>query len=100
MKLSLTTFGIRAALGASPREVLVQALRESIALIATGLALGLVGALAATLFLAELATDTSVRDPLVFVLVPVVRAFVTLAACLLPARRAIRVDPMTALRTE
>lgn len=93
-------FGIRAALGARPREVLSQVLRESARLIATGLLLGLLGALAATHVLADMVTATSVRDPLVFVLVPVVLAATALAACLLPARRAMRTDPITALRTE
>ena len=93
-------FGIRAALGASPGEVRALVLRECSVLILTGLALGLVGALVATRFLAEMVTSTSVHDPVVFVTVPVVLAATALAACLLPARRAMRVDPTVALRAE
>ncbi|MCX6952004.1 MAG: ABC transporter permease [Verrucomicrobia bacterium] len=93
-------FGIRAALGASPREVRTLVLREGLLLVGVGLALGFVGALVATRFLAEMITDTSVHDPVVFVVVPLVLAATALAACLIPARRAMRVDPSVALRTE
>lgn len=93
-------FGIRAALGASPRVVLAQVLRESAGLIAAGLVLGLAGALAAVRLLRDMLFATSVYDPVVFVGVPVLLAAVALAACLIPARRATRVDPLVALRAE
>ncbi len=93
-------FGIRAALGASPRAVVTQVLRESTALIALGLGLGLVGALLAARFLNDLVFATSVHDPAVFVIVPLLLAGTALLACLIPARRAMRVDPLVALRAE
>ena len=93
-------FGIRAALGASPREILHLVLREGTSLIGLGLGLGLVGAVAAAGLLRQMVFATSVHDPLVFVAVPLVLALTAAAACLIPARRATRVDPLTALRSE
>ncbi len=93
-------FGIRAALGASPRTVLVQVIRESAGLVAAGLGLGLACALVAVRLLQEMLFETSVYDPVVFVGVPFLLAAVALAACFIPARRATRVDPLVALRAE
>jgi ABC-type antimicrobial peptide transport system permease subunit len=93
-------FGIRAALGASPRTVLAQVVRESAGLVAAGLLLGLGCALVAVRLLQEMLFETSVYDPVVFVGVPFLLASVALAACLIPARRATRVDPLVALRAE
>lgn len=93
-------FGIRLALGASRPDVLRLVLRDGARLAALGLALGLVGALAAARLLDSLLYRVSVNDPLVFAGVVVLLAAVAFAATFLPARRATRVDPMQALRTE
>jgi putative ABC transport system permease protein len=93
-------FGIRLALGASRPDVLRLVLRDGARLAAVGLALGLAGALAAARLLDSLLYRVSVNDPLVFAGVVVLLAAVAFAATFLPARRATRVDPMQALRTE
>ncbi len=93
-------FGIRTALGASSQDVLRLVLGEGARLIALGLALGLVGAFAAAGLLRSMIVAGSVRDPAVFAVVPLVLAAVAALACLLPARRATRVDPAIALRSE
>jgi len=93
-------FGIRAALGADSGQVLSLVLREGLALIAIGLGLGLVGAFAATRLLRQMVFETSVYDPAVFVAVPLTLAAVAAAACLVPAWRATRINPLEALRAE
>lgn len=93
-------FGIRLALGAAPSDVLRLVLREGVLLAAVGLALGLAGAFASARFLQELIYQVSVYDPVVFGVVFGLLALVALAASLLPARRATKVDPMVALRAE
>jgi putative ABC transport system permease protein len=93
-------FGIRTALGASPRAVLTLVLREGAVLVGLGVMLGLAGALAASRLLQTMIFETSPRDPTVFLAVPVLLAAVSLVACWLPARRATKVDPMVALRVE
>jgi putative ABC transport system permease protein len=93
-------FGIRTALGASQGEVLRLVLREGAILTGAGLALGLAGAGATARLLQTMVYATSVYDPLVFLGVPVLLAAVAAAACLLPARRAARIDPIVALRAE
>ncbi len=93
-------FGIRLALGASRPDVLRLVLRDGARLAAVGLVLGLVGALAAARLLEGMLYRVSARDPLVFAAVVAALAAVAFAATFLPARRATRVDPMQALRTE
>lgn len=93
-------FGIRTALGASSSEVLALVWREGAMLIGVGLGLGLLGALVMARLLRQMVFETSVYDPAVFLFVPLLLALVAAAACLLPARRATRVDPMVALRAE
>jgi putative ABC transport system permease protein len=92
--------GIRVALGAQSRDVLKQVLTEGAWLAAVGLGLGLAGSLAATRLLATLLFGVKPTDPLTLAAVAVVLTSVTLAACYIPARRAMRVDPMIALRYE
>ncbi|MEY2880736.1 MAG: hypothetical protein RLZZ15_3116 [Verrucomicrobiota bacterium] len=93
-------FGIRTALGAAPRALLALVLREGALLIALGLALGIAGAFAATRLLGAVVTASPVQDPLVFALVPLLLATVAALACAIPARRAARVNPVEALRSE
>jgi len=92
--------GVRMALGASAGEVLALVLRRGMILTVAGLAAGLTGAVLASGTLEALLYDTAPTDPVTFVLVPVIFAAVSALACLLPAWRASRVNPVDALRTE
>jgi predicted permease len=92
--------GVRMALGARASDVLGMVLREGGLLAGVGVALGIVGALAASRLLAGFLFGVTPNDLGVFVAVPAVLALVALGACALPARRAARVDPVTALRSE
>lgn len=93
-------FGIRAALGASPRRVMGLVLREGIVLTLPGVALGLAGAAVAGRLAASGLVGVSPIDPSTYAASAALQAAVALAACLLPAYRATRVDPMLALRVE
>ena len=92
--------GVRMALGARASDVLGMVLREGGLLAGIGVALGIVGALAASRLLAGFLFGVTPNDPGVFIAVPAVLGLVALGACALPARRAARVDPVTALRSE
>jgi len=92
--------GIRMALGADARDALRMMLREGIALTAIGVGTGLVLSLALGRLLASMLYHVSAADPLVISTAPVLLAAVSLLACYFPARKAARVDPMTALRHE
>ena len=92
--------GVRMALGARTTDVLAMVLREGGTLTAAGVALGIAGALAASRVLAGFLFGVTARDPAVFVAVPAVLGVVALGACVIPARRAARVDPVTALRSD
>jgi putative ABC transport system permease protein len=93
-------FGIRLALGAQTRDVLWLVLGKSAALAAAGSGLGLLGAVALMRLLNRLVPGIPGSDPLVLAGLVVVLFLVALGACFLPARRATKVDPIVALRTE
>ena len=93
-------FGIRVALGAQAHDVLRLVLRQGVKLTSAGLVLGLITAAAAARLMQSLLFRTAAYDPLVFAAVVIVLGAVALLAALLPARRATRVDPITALRAE
>jgi predicted permease len=92
--------GIRVALGAHPRDVLRAVLSHALVLVAAGLAIGLAGALALSRTMTSLLFDLSPRDPATLLGVAVLLAAVAFVASYLPARRAARVDPLIALRSE
>src|SRR5437016_1032469 len=92
--------GVRMALGASRRNVVNMVLRQGLILAGAGTLIGLAGAFAATRLLRSLLLGVSSMDPITFVMVPLLLLVVALLACLIPARRAARTDPMVALRYE
>jgi predicted permease len=92
--------GIRMALGAQRRDVLKLVVNEGLSLTLTGIVVGLLAAFALTRFLGTLLYGVSATDPLDFAAVAALFAVVALAACYIPARRAMRVDPLVALRYE
>jgi putative ABC transport system permease protein len=92
--------GIRIALGADRRMILRMVLMGGLRIAAAGLAVGIFGSLALTRVLSGLLFGVSARDPLTFVVVPGALLVAALAACWIPARRAMRVEPVIALRRE
>ena len=92
--------GVRIAMGAQPRNMLALILGRGASLALIGIAAGTLGALALTRFLSSLLFGIAPKDPLTFLGVALLLFGVALAACYVPARRAMRVDPMVALRYE
>jgi putative ABC transport system permease protein len=92
--------GIRMALGAKRADVLRMVVRQGMTMTLIGLALGLVGVVAMSRVIAGMLYGVSATDPLTFAGVSIVLLAVALLACLIPARRATRVDPLVALRSE
>ncbi|HKS29932.1 MAG TPA: FtsX-like permease family protein, partial [Pyrinomonadaceae bacterium] len=92
--------GIRIALGARAGHVVRMVVRQGMSPVVIGLALGLAAAFALTRLMQSLLFEVSASDPVTFIFVALLLAVVALAACYIPARRATRVDPMTALRYE
>jgi putative ABC transport system permease protein len=93
-------FGIRIALGARPREVLELVLRQSVVLTGFGIFIGLCGALMVGRRLEGMLFGLNASDPFTLVVMSLLFAFVAAIAAVVPAARATRVDPVTALRTE
>ena len=93
-------FGIRLALGADPASVLRMVFVEGTRLALLGLVAGSAGALLAARFMASLLFGVKTYDPLAYGAVALILAAVAAVACLLPARRATRVDPIIALRAD
>ena len=93
-------FGVRMALGAEQRQVLGMVLREGALLAVGALVVGVLAAVGLSRFLVELLFEVSATDPTTYAAVGAVLAVVALTASYVPARRATRVDPMQALRSE
>jgi putative ABC transport system permease protein len=92
--------GIRMALGAQSRDVLLMIVKQGSVLILLGLGIGLAGAYALTRLISSLLFGVTAKDPFTFAAVSVLLAMVALLACYIPALRATKVDPMNALRCE
>jgi putative ABC transport system permease protein len=92
--------GVRMALGARATQVVRLVLGQGMRTIVIGIAIGLVGSFAATRLIRTQLFGVGPNDPLTFLWVPIALAGVAMVACYLPARRASRVDPVTALRSE
>ncbi|HUQ82455.1 MAG TPA: ABC transporter permease [Gemmatimonadaceae bacterium] len=92
--------GVRVALGAQPSSVFAMVVRQGLGAAVVGLAIGLAGAAALGKLLTKLLYGVGATDALTFVGVAGVLLAVTLGACLIPARRALRVNPLEALRSE
>jgi predicted permease len=93
-------FGVRMALGAQSRDILWIVLKRGMGLALLGLAIGLVASLALTRLLQSLLFEVSASDPFIFGGIALLLAAVAFAACVIPARRAMKIDPMVALRYE
>jgi putative ABC transport system permease protein len=92
--------GIRLALGAQSRDVLMMVVKQGSMLILLGLVIGLAGAYALTRLIESLLFGVTPKDPFTFAAVAVLLAVVALMACYIPAWRATKVDPLEALRYE
>jgi putative ABC transport system permease protein len=92
--------GVRMALGAQPKQVMWLVMRRSLIQLAIGVPLGIAGAFGVGILLKSLLVQTSSRDPLTIGVIALLMILVSLAACFWPARRATRLDPVSALRYE
>jgi putative ABC transport system permease protein len=92
--------GLRIALGAQPGNIMGLVLKQGMKLAGLGVVLGLAGAVCLTRWLASLLYGVSATDPLTFVVIALLSMSVALLACWIPARRAMKVDPIVALRYE
>ncbi len=96
----MTEFGVRMAMGAKSSDVLSLVLSQGLKLAAAGVAAGALGALALSRLIRGLLYDVSSFDPMTFCAMALLLGAVTVAACIVPARRATKVDPLIALRYE
>jgi putative ABC transport system permease protein len=92
--------GVRLALGAQPSNLLALVIGEGLRLVLAGILVGVAAALGMTRFLEALLFGVDARDPRTFVAVPLVLILAGMLGCIVPALRATRVDPVTALRAE
>ncbi len=92
--------GVRVALGARPADILALVMRQGVMLVGIGVALGLAGSFAVARLLTSILTGLRLLDPLAFLGGPALLLAIALLACYVPARRAMRVSPMEALRYE
>jgi len=92
--------GIRMALGAQPRDVLAMVIRQGVSLALAGMAIGFAAALALTRVMTGLLFNVKPTDPATFALIALLLVIVALIACYIPARRATKVDPLIALKSE
>jgi putative ABC transport system permease protein len=91
---------IRVALGAARADIMQLILRDGGRLLLIGLGIGLLAGIGAAKFAASLMAEVRAADPLVFVIAALVLGLVAFVACWLPSRRATKVDPIAALRSE
>jgi putative ABC transport system permease protein len=92
--------GIRLALGAARSDILRLVLGHGLKMAMTGVVVGLLVAFALTRLMSSMLFGVGATDPLTFALIALILIVVALLACYIPARRATRVDPLTALRSE
>jgi predicted permease len=92
--------GVRMALGATPGDVQMMVVREGVRLVSIGVLVGTSVSLGSSRLVQSMLLVTSSRDALTFILVPAILSLVAIVACWLPARRATRIEPLTALRDE
>jgi putative ABC transport system permease protein len=90
--------GVRSALGAQAHDIVALVLRQMLWIVGIGVLLGLAATLSGVRLLSVVLYGISAHDPLTFVAVPIVIVVVATVACVVPARRAAKVDPLTALR--
>jgi len=95
-----TEIGVRMALGAQSSQVLWLMMRQALWQLAVGLPIGVAGAFAVGRLLQSVLAQTNGRDPVTVTAIALLMAAVSMAACLWPARRATRLDPVAALRNE
>ncbi|HZM91962.1 MAG TPA: FtsX-like permease family protein, partial [Vicinamibacterales bacterium] len=92
--------GIRVALGAKPRNVIMLVLRQGVGLVIAGLVIGVAGAAALSRLVEGMLFGLTPLDPMTFITVSALLAAVALVASGIPARRATRVDPLVSIRAE
>ncbi len=92
--------GIRSALGAKRSHILKLVIGRGVGMASIGITLGLATSFGLTRFLTGLLYDVTAVDPMTFLGIPILLLVVSVSACYIPARRATRVDPLIALRSE
>jgi putative ABC transport system permease protein len=100
LALRTREIGVRLALGADSRAVLMMVMKQGMRLTLFGVGIGLIGGFALARLMKSLLFGVSPSDPLTFAATAVILALVAMLACYIPARRATRVDPLVALRCE